>query len=92
MAKRFVLRIILGDKKYIYTNAVPEAKNVKISSNTRMVGGHVTALDLCIDAEPGEYGFVIMNQEDEKKYRAETKDTNFEMSVLSKGVYLFTVK
>lgn len=86
------LMMALGDKKYIYNNAVPEAKNVKISSNTRMVGGHVTALDLCIDAEPGEYGFVIMNQEDEKKYRAETKDTNFEMSVLSKGVYLFTVK
>ena len=83
--------------KFLYTNIIPAAKNVKMSSNTRKIG-HVTALDITIDAEPGEYAFIIRKPEVEQYYKqmkeeSEDKDLqNFDISVLTEGAFFFTIK
>lgn len=77
-----------NNEKFLYTNIIPAAKNVKITSNTRKVGGHVTALDLNIEAEPGEYAFIIRDPEVEKYL----KGGNFDISVLTRGAFFFTIK
>ena len=74
----------------MYTNTVFAAKGVKINSNVRKVGGHVTALDLTIDAEPGEYAFVIRNPEVEKELKRASQD--FDISILTQGAFFFTIK
>jgi len=83
--------------KFLYTNIIPAAKNVKLSSNTRKIG-HVTALDITIEAEPGEYAFIIRKPEVEqylKQMKEESKDKdlqNFDISVLTEGAFFFTIK
>ena len=69
-----LLKIRKNNEKFIYTNAVPVAKGIKISSNVRKVGGHVTALDIVIDAEPGEYAFVIRNPEVEEELKQTSQE------------------
>lgn len=78
----------LNNEKFLYANCIPAAKNVKITSNTRMVGGHVTALDLNIEAEPGEYAFVIRYPEVDKYF----KGLDVDISLLSRGAFFFTIK
>lgn len=75
-------------EKFIYTNTIPPANGVKVSSNVRKVGGHVTALDITIEAEPGEYAFIIRNPEVEKEF----KMNGFNISVLTEGAFFFTIK
>ena len=83
--------------KFLYTSIIPAAKNVRMSSNTRKIG-HVTALDITIDAEPGEYAFIIRNPEVEQYFKqmkeeSEDKDIqNFDISVLTEGAFFFTIK
>ena len=95
-------QIIQNNDKFMYANVIPAAKNVKMTSNIRKVGGHVTALDICIDAEPGEYAFFIRNPEveeglkhigDDIKDEKERKQVqNVDISILTQGVYFFTIK
>ena len=75
-------------EKFIYTNTIPPANGVKVSSNVRKVGGHVTALDITIEAEPGEYAFIIRNPEVEKEFKV----NGFDISVLTEGAFFFTIK
>ena len=83
--------------KFLYTNIIPAAKNVRMSSNTRKIG-HVTALDIAIDAEPGEYAFIICKPEVEqyfKQMKEESEDKvlqNFDISALTEGAFFFTIK
>ena len=97
------LKKTIEDKdKFIYANVIPAAKNAKMTSNVRKVGGHVTALDICIDAEPGEYAFFIRKpevEEDLKHIGDDIKDEkerkfvkNVDISILTQGVYFFTIK
>lgn len=87
----------LNKEKFLYTNIIPAAKNVRITSNTRKVG-HVTALDVTIDAEPGEYAFIIRNPEVEqylKQLNEESQNNDqrgFDISVLTQGAFFFTIK
>lgn len=46
-----LVKIIRNKDKFMYSNVVPEAKNVKMTTKSRKIG-HVTALDVNIDAEP----------------------------------------
>lgn len=85
-----LLKIRKNKEKFVYTNAVPVAKGIKISSNVRKVGGHVTALDIAIDAEPGEYAFVIRNPEAEEALKQASQD--FDISILTQGAFFFTIK
>ena len=92
-----LLKIRQNKDKFLYTNIIPEAKNVKLSSRTRKIG-HVTALDITIDAEPGEYAFIIRKPEVEqyfKQMKEESKDKdlqNFYISALTEGAFFFTIK
>ncbi len=85
-----LLKIRKNNEKFVYTNAVPVAKGIKISSNVRKVGGHVTALDIVIDAEPGEYAFVIRNPEVEEELKQTSQ--GFDISILTQGAFFFTIK
>lgn len=85
-----LLKIRKNNEKFVYTNAVPVANGIKISSNVRKVGGHVTALDINIDAEPGEYAFVIRNPEAEEALKQANQD--FDISILTQGAFFFTIK
>lgn len=85
-----LLKIRKNNEKFVYTNAVPVAKDIKISSNVRKVGGHVTALDIAIDAEPGEYAFVIRNPEVEEELKQTSQ--GFDISILTQGAFFFTIK
>lgn len=85
-----LLEIRKNNEKFMYTNTVFAAKGIKINSNVRKVGGHVTALDLTIDAEPGEYAFVIRNPEVEKELKQASQD--FDISILTQGAFFFTIK
>ena len=90
------LKIRQNNEKFMYTNTISAAKNVKLTSNTRKIG-HVTALDVYIEAEPGEYAFVIRNPEVEQyiKELDASKDNgfyDFDISVLTEGAFFFTIK
>ncbi len=85
-----LLKVRKNNEKFLYTNAIPPAKGIKISSKIRKVGGHVTALDIAIDAEPGEYAFVIRNPEVEEDFKQTNQ--NFDISVLTQGAFFFTIK
>lgn len=97
-----LLKIRKNNEKFSYTNTIPAAKNAILKSNTRRVGGHVTALDISIDAEPGEYAFVILKPEVEEHIKhwgddEEDENTrklfqNFDISVLTNGAFFFTIK
>ena len=82
-----LLKMRKDKEKFIYTNAIPAAKKVKISSTVRKVA-HVTALEVSIDAEPGEYAFIIRDPEVEEYFKQE----NFDISALTGGAYFFTIK
>ena len=90
------LKLRQDNEKFMYTNSIPAAKNVKLTSKSRKIG-HITALDVSIEAEPGEYAFVIRNPEVEK-YVNEldvSKDKgfyDFDISVLTEGAFFFTIK
>ena len=92
-----LLKMRQNKDKFMYTNTIPAAKNVKLTSNTRKIG-HVTALDVTIDAEPGEYAFIIRDPEVEQNLKQLSKDSNdkdlqnFDISVLSQGAFFFTIK
>lgn len=91
-----LLKIRQNNEKFMYTNTIPAAKNVKLTSNSRKIG-HVTALDVYIEAEPGEYAFVIRDPEVEKyvKESDTSKDNgfyDFDISVLTEGAFFFTIK
>jgi len=92
-----LLKIRQNKEKFLYTNTIPAAEKVKLTSNTRKIG-HVTALDVTIEAEPGEYAFVIRKPEVEeylKQMKEESGDKdlqNFDISVLSQGAFFFTIK
>lgn len=84
-------------EKFLYTNTIPAAENVKLTYNTRKIG-HVTALDISIDAEPGEYAFILRKPEVDqyfKQMKDESQDKdlqNFDISVLTEGAFFFTIK
>ena len=82
-----LLKLRQNKDKYLFTNTIPAAKGVKINSAVRKVA-HVTALEVSIDAEPGEYAFIIRNPEVEKDLRT----GNFDFSVLLQGAFFFTLK
>lgn len=96
-----LLQNTLNQEKFYYTNVIPEAKNVKITTKSRKIG-HVTALDVTIDAKPGEYAFIIRNpdvdeyfkqivsEEEDEKWRKRLE--GFEVSVLAQGAYFFSIK
>ena len=92
-----LLKIRQNKDKFLYTNIIPAAKNVRLSSNTRKIG-HVTALDITIEAEPGEYAFIIRKPEVEqylKQLKEESNDKdlqNFDISALTEGAFFFTIK
>ncbi len=92
-----LLKIRQNKEKFIYTNTIPAAKNVKLTASTRKIG-HVTALDVTIDAEPGEYAFIIRKQKVEqhmKQMKEESNDKdiqNFDMSILTEGAFFFRIK
>lgn len=92
-----LLKIRQNKEKFMYTNTIPAAKNVKLTSCTRKIG-HVTALDVTIEAEPGEYAFIIRDPEVEQHLKQMSKDSNdkdlqnFDISVLSQGAFFFTIK
>lgn len=92
-----LLKIRQNKDKFLYTNIIPAAKNVRLSSNTRKIG-HVTALDITIEAEPGEYAFIIRKPEVEqylKQLKEESNDKdlqNFDISILTEGAFFFTIK
>lgn len=85
-----LLKIRQNNEKFMYTNTIPAAKGVSITSNVRKVGGHVVALDIAIDAEPGEYAFVIRNPEIEEELKQSSQ--SFDISVLTQGAFFFTIK
>lgn len=87
-----LLIIRRNNERFIYTNTIPAAKNVKLTFNERKVGGHVTALDVMIDAEPGEYAFVIRNPEVEQNNSNGNELNNIDVSVLTQGAFFFTIK
>ena len=82
-----LLKMRKDKEKFIYTNTIPAAKKVKISSTVRKVA-HVTALEVSIDAEPGEYAFIIRDPKVEEYFKQE----NFDISALTGGAYFFTIK
>jgi hypothetical protein len=82
-----LLKLYQNKDKYLFTNTIPEAKDVRITSKSRKIA-HVTALEVAIDAEPGEYAFIIRNPEVEKDLKTE----NFDFSILLQGAFFFTVK
>ena len=91
-----LLKIRQNNEKFMYTNTIPAAKNVKLTSNSRKIG-HVTALDVSIEAEPGEYAFVIRDPEVEKYVKELDASKNngfydFDISVLTEGAFFFTIK
>ena len=96
-----LLKIRQNNEKFMFTNIIPAADDVTLKSNIRKVGGHVTALDITIDAKPGEYAFIIRNPEVEKYFKNlgdEEKDEkkrkmlqNFDISVLTQGAFFFTI-
>lgn len=91
-----LMKIRQNNEKFMYTNTIPAAKNMKLTSNSRKIG-HVTALDVCIEAEPGEYAFVIRDPEVEKNLNEldASKDKGFydiDISVLTEGAFFFTIK
>lgn len=100
--KAKLAKMITNNDKLVYANAINPAKNMKFTTAKRNVGGHVTAIDLTVDAEPGEYGIIIKDPETEeymKQQIAETKDDatrkqlqNYDQSQLSLGAFFFTVK
>lgn len=82
-----LLKLRQNKDKYLFTNTIPAAKGVKIKSAVRKVA-HVTALEISIDAEPGEYAFIIRTPEVEKDLKTE----NFDFSILLQGAFFFTIK
>ena len=82
-----LLNLRQNKDKYLFTNTIPAAKGVRITTEARKVA-HVTALEVTIDADPGEYAFVIRNPEIEEDFRKE----DFDISVLSQGAFFFTIK
>lgn len=84
-------------EKYIYTNVISADENVKMTANVRKIA-HVTALDLSVEAEPGEYAFIIRNPETEQclKQLASSSDNKaisaYDISVLPQGAFFFTIK
>lgn len=96
-----LVKIIRNKDKFMYSNVVPEAKNVKMTTKSRKIG-HVTALDVNIDAEPGEYAFIIRNPEVDEYFKqmvSEEKDEKwrkrlegFDVSVLTQGAFFFTIQ
>ena len=82
-----LLKLRQNKDKYLFTNTISAAKNVNIRSAVRKVD-HVTALEISIDAEPGEYAFIIRNPDVEENFRKE----NFDFSILSGGAFFFTIK
>ena len=90
-----LINMLQNDEKFRYANVIPAARNVKLTSKSRKIG-HVTALDICIEAEPGEYAFVIRNVEEEndsKQSKSEKKDlNNLDISILAEGTFFFTIK
>lgn len=85
----------------MYANTVPVASGARISSNTRKVG-NVTVLDVTINAEPGEYAFLIRNPEVDEYFKQMAKDEKdeqwskrlegFDLSILTQGAFFFTIK
>ena len=96
-----LLKLRQNKEKYLYTNTIPPAKNVKLKTTARKVA-QVTALEVSIEAEPGEYAFVIRNPgvEDYMKHLTDDVENenerkilqNFDIPVLSGGAYFFTIK
>lgn len=82
-----LLKLYQNKDKYLFTNTIPEAKDVRITSKSRKIA-HVTALEVAIDAESGEYAFIIRNPEVEKDLKTET----FDFSVLLQGAFFFTIR
>lgn len=96
-----LLTVRRNNEKFVYTNTVPPAENAKVTTAVRKAG-HVNALDISIDAEPGEYAFVIRDPEAEERLKHIGEDTadeyelgllrNYDYSVLTEGAYFFSVK
>lgn len=96
-----LVKIIRNKDKFMYSNVVPEAKNVKMTTKSRKIG-HFTALDVNIDAESGEYAFIIRNPEVDMYFKqmvSKEKDEKwlkrlegFDVSVLTQGAFFFTIK
>ena len=90
------------NNRTINLSTIPPAENVKISSNVRKVGGNITALDLSIEAEPGEYAFIIRDPEVEEELKQTMNETildnknknhqNIDFTVIAQGAFFFTIK
>lgn len=85
-----LMKLINNSEKFIYTNVIPASKGISIKTSTRKVGAHVTALDVNIEAEPGEYAFIIRKPEVEEELKKIRED--IDISVLNKGAFFFTIK
>ena len=85
-----LLKIRKNNEKFMYKNTIPAAEGVNITSNVRKVGGHITALDIAIEAEPGEYAFIIRDPEVEEFFKEDNQD--FDISILEQGAFFFTIK
>ena len=97
-----LLSMNLNGEKFLYTNEVPAAEGVTMKTNVRKVAQNVTALEVSIEAEPGEYAFVIRDPkveeyfkhigDDEKDETDRKRLQNFDISLLDKGAFFFTIK
>lgn len=97
-----LLTMNLNGEKFRYANVVPAAEGVTMKTKVREVTHHVTALEVSLEAEPGEYAFIIRNPEveeyfkhigdDEKDEIMRKKLQNFDVSLLNKGAFFFTIK
>ena len=97
-----LLQLRQNNDKYVYANTIQPAENVRITSNSRKVAVYVTALDISIAAEPGEYAFIIRNPDVEEFYNHLADDVedekerkflqNVEISTLTQGAFFFTIK
>lgn len=89
---------ILNNDNFVNTNEIPVSDKVRISSSSRKIGGHVTVLDLVIDAEPGEYAFIINNTEQEVHELSKGDESKHESlkfvksSALIGGAFFFTIE
>lgn len=97
-----LLKAVNTGEKFMYTNVISAAKGVSIKTSTRRVGVHVTALDINIKADPGEYAFIIRNPDAEEVLKhvgdniedelMRKKVKNWDISLLNQGAFFFTIK
>lgn len=71
-----------------FANIVSSTKDAKVTFNTRKVGVYVTALDVTVDAKPGEYALIIRKPQVEE----ELKKVGVAYNGLEAGAFFFSIK